>query len=87
MNRRVNAEEDRYLDRARGMKPTIGVMAETRMRLGVVDGDGEGARAGASLESVEAGAERVERFGARHEWSWDFSRGHCAGCRGKHDAE
>jgi hypothetical protein len=62
-------------------------VAETGMLLGVVHSDGEGARAGASLESVEAGAERVERFGARHEWSWDFSRGHCQACRGKHDAE
>ena len=39
MNRRVDAEQDRDLDRARGVEPAVGVPAKARPRLRVVDGD------------------------------------------------
>jgi hypothetical protein len=54
----IYAEQDRDLDRAGGMEPPIGVTSEVDVGLGVVDGNSERARAGASLEGVESDVER-----------------------------
>src|SRR5438105_4386776 len=86
VNRRVHAQQDRHLDCARGVKPALGVASEAGVRFRVVNGDGQGAGASRPFELVETEAQCVERVGAERERCLNFTRGHCAVCRGKRDA-
>ena len=61
MNGRVDAEENRDLDRARRMQPAVGMSPEADAGLGVVNGDGDRADALRPLEGVEVSVQAIER--------------------------
>src|ERR671920_1766650 len=56
----VHREQNRDLDRARAMKPPVGVVMQVGARFDVMQRDADGTRAGLSRGSLDALAERVE---------------------------
>src|SRR5258708_1785788 len=60
MNGGVDSGEDGDLDRARGVKPPISLVAERRAGRGVVDGNGEGSRPRLALHVSESFRDAIQ---------------------------
>jgi hypothetical protein len=62
MDGRVHAQQDGHLDGTRRVEPAVRAPTKRRFCIGIVDRDGDRARARFPLEGIETGMERVERF-------------------------